>query len=114
MPDVLHPGEMEQDEAEETPIDPGDFAVAITADDQVAADLLIAACEEANIPAILHSRRSGTVDTISSPVEGFSILVPRRELERASRILAERRRALEEDPEGAARAAEDEEAETES
>lgn len=114
MPDVLHPSEMEQDDAEETPVDPGDFVVAMSADDQVEADLLVTACEDAGIPAILQSARSGLVGTIASPVEGFSILVPRRDLERASRILAERRNALEEDPEGAARAAEQEEAETES
>jgi FAD/FMN-containing dehydrogenase len=109
MPDMLHPGDTEQEDVEEVPVDPGDFAVALTADDQVEADLLLAACEQAGIPAILRSARSGLVGTIASPVEGFSILVPTSDLDRAARILAEARAALEEDPEGAARAAEEEE-----
>ena len=113
MPDVLHPGETEQDEVEDVPVDPGDFAVAMTADDQMEADLLLDACGEAGIAAILQSARSGPVGTIASPVEAFSILVPRRDLDRAVQLLAQRRKDLEADPEGAARAAEEEEAETE-
>ena len=74
------------------------------------AQLLVAACEEADIPAILQSPRSGPVGTIASPVDGFNILVPQRDLERAMKLLEERRAALEADPEGAARAAEEEEA----
>jgi len=46
-------------------------------------------------------------------VDRFHILVPRADLERARSLLEERKRALEEDPDGAARAAEEEEAETE-
>jgi hypothetical protein len=53
------------------------------------------------------------VGTIASPVDRFHILVPRADLERARTLLEERKRALEEDPDGAARAAEEEEAETE-
>src|SRR5438876_12107973 len=113
MADLLHPDESEQEEAEETPFDPGDFVLAMSAEDQMEAQLLVAACEEQNIPAILQSPRSGPVGTISSPVDGFNILVPKRELERAMKLLEERRAALEADPEGAARAAEEEEAEGE-
>ena len=51
--------------------------------------------------------------TIASPVDGFNILVPRRDLARARQLLQERKEALEEDPDGAAKAAEDEEAQTE-
>ena len=76
----------------------------------MAAQLLVAACEEADIPAILQSPRSGPVGTIASPVDGFNILVPQRDLEKALKLLEERRAALEADPEGAARAAEEEEA----
>ena len=114
MADLLHPKETDQEEATETPFDPGEFGVALAADDQMQGQLLVSACEEAGIPAIVQSPRSGPVGTIASPVDGFSILVPRRELERARVLLQERKQALEADPDGAARAAEEEEAKTES
>jgi hypothetical protein len=110
MADLLHPEETEQEDAPETPFDPGDFVLAMAAEDQMQAQLLVAACEEAGIPAILQSPRSGSVGTISSPVDGFHILVPQRDLEKATRILKETSAALDADPEGAARAAEEEEA----
>ena len=110
MADLLHPDVTEQDEAPETPFDPGDFVLAMAAEDQMQAQILIAACEEAEIPAILQSPRSGAVGTIASPVDGFHILVPQRDLTRATLLLEERRAALAADPEGAARAAEEEEA----
>jgi hypothetical protein len=110
MADLLHPDETEQEDAPETPFDPGDFVLAMAAEDQMEAQLLVAACEDAGIPAILQSPRSGPVGTISSPVDGFHLLVPERDLARAMKILDERRAALDADPEGAARAAEEEEA----
>jgi hypothetical protein len=110
MGDLLHPDEVEQDEAPETPFDPGDFVLAFQAEDQMQAQLLVAACEEADIPAILQSSRSGVVGTIASPVDGFNILVPQRDLARAQILLQERSAALDADPDGAARAAEAEEA----
>ena len=110
MPDLLHPEGTEEEEAPETPFDPGDFILAMAAEDQMEAQILVAACEEAEIPAILQSPRSGAVGTIASPVDGFNILVPQKDLERAMKLLEERRAALEADPEGAARAAEEEEA----
>jgi len=110
MADLLHPEETEQEDAPETPFDPGAFVLAMAAEDQMQAQLLVAACEDAGIPAILQSPRSGPVGTISSPVDGFHILVPQRELEKATRILKETSAALDADPEGAARAAEEEEA----
>lgn len=110
MPDLLHPKDLEEEEATETPFDPGDFVLAMSAEDQMQAQLLVAACEEAEIPAILQSPRSGPVGTIASPVDGFNILVPQRDMERALKLLEERRAALEADPEGAAKAAEDAEA----
>lgn len=111
MPDLLHPDDSDTDEdLEENPVDPGDFVVAITADDQSMAQLLVSACEEQGIQAIVQSARSGMVGTIASPVEGFNILVPQRDLAKAQPLLQERRAALEADPEGAARAAEEEEA----
>jgi len=113
MADLLHPTETESEDAPETPSDPGEFELALAADDQMQAELLISACEEAGIPAILQSPRSGPVGTIASAVDGFNILVPRRDLARARVVLEERKQALEADPDGAARAAEEEEAATE-
>ncbi|MFN2547384.1 MAG: putative signal transducing protein [Myxococcales bacterium] len=110
MADLLHPDDSGDDESEETPSDPGDFVLAMSAEDQMEAQLLVSACEEAGIPAILQSPRSGVVGTIASPVDGFNILVPKRDLSRALAVLEERKAALEADPEGAARAAEEEEA----
>jgi hypothetical protein len=49
------------------------------------------------------------VGKLASPVEVYNILVPARDVERARTLLAERRAALESDPQGAARAAEEEE-----
>ncbi len=113
MADLLHPDETDQEEGPESPSDPGDFVVALAAEDQMEAQLLVSACEEAGIPALVRSPRSGPVGTIASPVDGFNILVPRREWERARALLMERKQALEADPDGAARAAEEEEAEGE-
>jgi hypothetical protein len=109
MADLLHPDGSDEEEAPETPFDPGDFVLAMEAEDQMQAQILVAACEEAGIPAILQSPRSGPVGTISSPVDGFNILVPQKDHERAMKLMEERRAALDADPEGAARAAEEEE-----
>ncbi len=113
MADLLHPTVPDLEDAPETPDDPGDFELAVSAEDQMEAQLLVSACEEAGIQVILRSKRSGLVGTMVSPVEGFDILVPRKDLERAGRILEERKQVLEADPEGAAQAAEDEEARSE-
>src|SRR5260370_41198328 len=110
MADLLHPDETEQEDAPETPFDPGDFGLAIAAEGQMEAQLLVAACEDAGIPAILQSPRSGPGGTISSPVDGFHLPWPERDLARAMKILDERPAALHADPEAAARAAVDEEA----
>ena len=110
MADLLHPDETEQDEAPQAPIDPGDFELAMSADDSIEAGLLAEACEDAGIPCILQSPRSGPMGTIASPVDSFNLLVPRTDLDRARALMAERRATLEADPEGAQRAAEEEEA----
>ncbi|HTO97501.1 MAG TPA: hypothetical protein VMK66_10700 [Myxococcales bacterium] len=113
MADLLHPRETDAEEPEETPDDRGEFVVAVAAENQVQAQLFLSICEGEEIPAILQSPRSGPVGTISSPVDGFNILVPRRDAARAIALLEDRKRALESDPDAAARAAEEEEAETE-
>ena len=61
MADLLHPDATEQEDSSETPFDPGDFVLAMEAEDQMQAQLLVAACEDADIPAILQSPRSGPV-----------------------------------------------------
>jgi hypothetical protein len=110
MADLLHPRDSDaDDDASDAPDDPGEFELAGTAPDSLEADLLWRALEDVGIPAIVHSPRSGVVGKLSSPVEVYNILVPARDLERARTLLAERRAALEADPEAAARAAEDEE-----
>jgi hypothetical protein len=98
----------------ETPIDPGEFVLADTADDEILAGLLVRACEEAGIPAILQDPRAGVVGKLASPVDSFRILVPAQNLDGAQQVLQARREALEADPEGAGRAAEEAEAEEES
>src|SRR3982074_198729 len=105
MADLLHPTDSETEDLPQTPFDPGEFAVAVVAEDQMEAQLLVTACDEAGIPVILRSARSGSVGTIASPVDRFHILVPRADLERARTLLEERQRALAEDPDGEGRAA---------
>jgi hypothetical protein len=107
MGDLLHPDQTQEDEpTESTPSDPGAFVLAFQPEDQIEAQLLMSACDEAGIPAILESPRSGLVGTIASPVDGFNILVPQRDLSRAQALLQERSAALLADPDGAAQAAE--------
>ena len=113
MANVLHPtGSAAQDLEgnSEQPIDVGEFEVAFRAENAVQAERLVSACEDAGLPAILRSPRSGPVGTIASPVDGWHILVPRARLAEGQRLLEEWSAALEADPEGAARAAEAEEA----
>jgi Putative prokaryotic signal transducing protein len=108
MADLLHPGSTSDDEdVREAPDDPGEFRVADSVPDSFEADLLSRALEEAGIPAIVHSPHSGVAGKIDSPVEVYNLLVPARDLNRARLLLADRRAALEADPEAAARAAED-------
>lgn len=114
MPDVLHPTDAEaEQEGTETPLDTGDFQLAATADDPILAERLLAACEDAGIPALLQSPRSGPVGTVASPVEGWEIRVPAEHRDRAAVLLEETKAALAADPEGAGRAAEEEEAASE-
>jgi hypothetical protein len=115
MPNLLHPDDIEEeDPMPETPIDPGEFVLADTVDDAILAGLFVRACEEAGIPAILQDPRDGVVGKLSSPVDSFRILVPAQNLDGAQQVLRARREALEADPEGAGKAAEEAEAEEES
>ncbi|MFL5249316.1 MAG: hypothetical protein ACJ79V_15975 [Myxococcales bacterium] len=115
MPNLLHPDDTEEeDPMPETPIDPGEFVLADTVDDGILAGLLVRACEEAGIPAILQDPRDGVVGKLASPVDSFRILVPAQNLGGAQEVLRARREALEADPEGAGKAAEEAQAEEES
>jgi hypothetical protein len=110
MADLLHPSEGDEDEVQDSPDDPGDFEVAGTAADALEADLLWRALEDAGIPAIVRSPRSDFAGKLDAPVDLFSLLVPVRDLDQARSLLAERRAALEADPDSAALAAEQAEA----
>jgi hypothetical protein len=115
MANLLHPDDTEEeDPVPETPNDPGEFVLADTADDAILAGLLVRAAEEAGIAAILQDPRDGVVGKLASPVDSFRILVPVRDLARAQQIIRTRREALEADPEGAGKAAEEAQAEEES
>jgi hypothetical protein len=58
---------------------------------------------------ILQDPRNGVVGKLSSPVDSFRILVPQSQLARAQEVIRAGREALEADPEGAERAALEEE-----
>lgn len=123
MADILHPDPDDSDPESpatspterrpEGPLDREDFAKAATADDRFQAELLLQACEELGIPALLWDPRGGMVGPLSSPVDAFVVAVPAREVERARALLAQRRGALEAAVEEGARAAEEEEAQGE-
>ena len=111
MTDLLHPDEgPDDDEQDEAGLEDGDFVPAGTADDRLEADLLVSACQEAGIPAVVRSGRDGLVGKLSAPVDDLQILVRQTDLSRAQALIAERKTALESDQAGAQKAAEDEEA----
>lgn len=90
-----------------------EFAVAGLAQDAIEAELLKGFCEEAGIDAFVDAARDGMVEKLSAVSEKFEIRVPLRDVEKAKVIIAERKAAIEADPEGWAKAAEDEERATE-
>ena len=84
-----------------------EFAIAGRAQDAIQATLLVAALDEAGIDAFTDADRDGMVEKLSAPAEGFPIRVPLADLEKASALLAEQKAALEADPAGGARAADE-------
>jgi hypothetical protein len=112
MPDLLHPesGPDEDESDEQSGLDDGRFVVAGTAQNQIEAQLLRAACDEAGIPTLLRAPRDSMMGKIDAPADSFELMVRTGDLERARAVIAEGKAALEADPEGAARAAEEEEA----
>lgn len=96
-------------ETETTPQDDNrEFAVAGLANDAIEAELLVRACEDADIDAFVDAARDGMVEKLSAVSEKFEIRVPLKDLEAAQKVIAERRAALEGDPAGWQKAAEDE------
>ncbi|MBS2023865.1 MAG: DUF2007 domain-containing protein [Deltaproteobacteria bacterium] len=85
-----------------------EFAVAGLANDAIEAELLVDACDEAGIDAMVAAGRSGMVDKLAAVSETFEIRVAAKDLEAAQKIIAERKEALEQDPEGWSKAAEEE------
>ena len=101
------------DAAEETQPqgeDDREFAEAGRAADALQGDLLVSYLEEQGIEAFVDAARDGMVEKLSAPAEGFPIKVPVKDREKAAELIAERKAALEEDPEAASRAAEEESA----
>ena len=86
--------------------DERELVVAGTAQDEIEADILRRACEDAGIQVLVGAARGGMVEKLSNPSEGWTLLVPAPDLERARALIEEYRDALEADPEAGARAAE--------
>jgi hypothetical protein len=101
------------DELDARPAPDPRYALAATADDAMEAELLAAALAEAHVSALVTPSRSGPVDLLSQPITYFRIEVPEEQVEKAREIVAARKAELEADAPEAARAAEEEEAKTE-
>ena len=95
------------EEVPNTAEDDREFAIAGRAQDAIQASLLVAALDEAGIDAFTDADRDGMVEKLSAPAEGFPIRVPLADLEKATALVAEQKAALEADPAGGARAAEE-------
>ena len=112
MPDLLHPAEGPDDDegGDQDGLADGDFVVAATADDRIEAGLLVRACEDAGIPAIVRAPRESMVGKIDAPADSHEILVRTTDLARARVLLADRRASLAGDQALNEQAAVDEEA----
>lgn len=91
------------------------FLPAGTAEDPLTSERFTAVLTAQNIPVFARARRGGTVDLITSAASQpwWEILVPEEHVARATQLLEEERARIEASAEEAARAAEDEELETE-
>ena len=90
-----------------TPVDPGEFVAAGTAQDAFEAQILVRVCEEAGIPALVDSARGGMVEKLSNPSEAWTIRVPVSRLEEARKLIDSTSDALESDSAGGEQAAEE-------
>ncbi len=86
------------------------FVRAGVAEDPLSAERFTQALDQEGIPVFARPRRTGTVDSITSGVSApwWELLVPEEHLARATGLIDALRRDLEADPDGAARAAEEE------
>jgi hypothetical protein len=88
------------------PSDERELLAAGIAQDGIEADILRRALEDEGIEALIDSSRAGMVEKLSSPSDGWRLMVPAPDLARARALISEHRAALEADPEAGARAAE--------
>ncbi len=86
-----------------------------TAEDPLTAERFTAVLSERKIPVFARPRRSGTVDIVTSGAvhPWWELMVPEEFVEQATSLLEEARAELEASSDEAARAAEEEERETE-
>ena len=90
------------------------FVRAGTAEDPLSAEEIGAAVEAAKIPVFVRARRAGSVDTITeSNTPWWEILVPEESYRQAVEIVAAEKQRLDATADEAARAAEEEELESE-
>jgi hypothetical protein len=91
------------------------FARAATAEDPLTAEDYVRLLELERIPVFARPRRSGSVDMLTTGVlePWYEIMVGEEHLERAVQLLAQEKARLDSTSDEAARAAEEEERETE-
>lgn len=90
------------------------FVRAGTAEDPLSAEEIGGAVEAAKIPVFVRARRAGTVDSITDgTLPWWEILVPEEHFQRAAELVAAEKQRLNATADEAARAAEEEQLETE-
>ena len=95
-------------------LDTRNFVRAASAEDPLTSEQFAAVLRAANIPAIARARRGGTVDSITSgSMPWWEILVPEEFLSKASALLKEEQSRMDAAADENARAAEEEEASSE-
>ncbi|WP_224243746.1 putative signal transducing protein [Hyalangium gracile] len=95
--------------------DTREFIRVGTAEDPLTAEDYVRMLESEHIPVFSRPRRGGTVDvlTTGNPMPWWEILVPEEHVQRATELLAREKAQLDATSDEAARAAEEEELETE-
>ena len=90
------------------------FVRAGTAEDPLSSEQLVRVLEELDIPVFARPRRGGTVDSLTSGASPWwEILVPEESAAQAVEVIAQERARMESGADEATRAAEEEEAATE-
>ncbi len=95
--------------------DTREFLRVTTAEDPLTAEQFVRLLESQNIPVFSRPRRTGTVDVLTTGIlePWWEIMVGEEYLERATQLLAREKAQLDATADEAARAAEEEERETE-